>query len=64
MQFLNARNYYKCKEFIEKHINLINRYDIKDYSDSIIKNSQGRLGYIIFQTDTKEELEEILELIN
>jgi carbamoyl-phosphate synthase large subunit len=60
VQFLNEENYFKCKEFIATGDSHIRRSEVEDYKDSVIKNSLDRLGYIIFQTETKEELEKTL----
>lgn len=64
IQFLNTLNYERCVNFIKSSHSLsIVRYVIKPYSDKVITSSLDRLGYIILQTDTMDELEEILEMI-
>lgn len=63
VQFLNEENYYRCKEFIEKNKDLISRYEVGEYKDVVIKSSLDRLGYIIFQTETREGLEKTLSSI-
>lgn len=60
VQFLNEKNYYSCKKFIETGNKYIKRFEIYPYSDKLIKNSLDRLGFIILQTDTQKELENIL----
>lgn len=64
IQFLNTLNYERCVNFIKSsHTLPIVRYDIKPYSDKLITSSLDRLGYIILQTDTMDEMEEILRMI-
>ncbi len=63
VQFLNDENYYRCKRFIENGNVCIRRTEVGEYSNKVIKNSLDRLGYIIFQTNTREELESILNNI-
>ena len=64
IQFLNTLNYERCVNFIKSsHTLPIVRYDIKPYSDKVITSSLERLGYIILQTDTMDEMEEILRMI-
>ena len=63
VQFLNTKNYNRCVDFIRSGSTAVIRYQIKENTDSVIKNSLERLGYIILQTDTLKELEEILEKI-
>ncbi len=63
VQFLNEENYYRCKEFIETGDTHIRRSEVEKYKDGVIKSSLDRLGYIIFQSETKEELEKALSRI-
>lgn len=63
VQFLNPWNYYRCADFIRRGSSAIVRYEQKPFSERIIKNSLDRLGYILLQTDTLEELECILKEI-
>ena len=63
VQFLNEENYFRCKEFIEQNKWLISRCEVGDYKNDVIKNSLDRLGYIIFQSETKEALEKTLNSI-
>ena len=60
---MNEANYFKCKEFTEQSKGLIRRFEVGDYKNDVIKSSLERLGYIIFQSDTKEELERVLAFI-
>lgn len=60
VQFLNDENYFRCKEFIEQNQNRISRSEVGNYKNGVIKSSLDRLGYIIFQSDTKTELENTL----
>lgn len=61
VQFLNEENYFKCKEFIATGDSHIKRSEVEEYKDSVIKNSLDRLGYVILQADTREEIEKVLE---
>lgn len=63
VQFLNEENYYRCKEFAEQNKRLISRSEVGEYKNGIIKSSLDRLGYIIFQSETKAELEKTLSRI-
>jgi len=63
VQFLNEENYFRCKEFIEQNQELISRSEVGEYKNGVIKSSLDRLGYIIFQSDTKTELEKTLSRI-
>lgn len=63
VQFLNEKNYFKCRDFILSNDRHMCRYEMKPYSDSIIKNSLDRLGYIILQAETLSEIETILKKI-
>jgi carbamoyl-phosphate synthase large subunit len=63
IQFLNSKNYDRCKSFIESGDRHIVRYEIKEYHNREIKNSLDRMGYIILQGDIQDEIESILLLI-
>lgn len=63
VQFLNEANYYRCKEFIASGDSRIRNSEVGEYKDSVIKSSLDRLGYIILQADTREEIEDILTKI-
>lgn len=63
VQFLNDENYSRCKEFIEQNKELISRSEVGEYKNGVIKSSLDRLGYIIFQAGTREELEKTLSRI-
>ena len=63
VQFLNEENYYRCKEFVFSGNKHISRYEVGEYKNSIIKSSLDRLGYVIMQTETREEIEMLLERI-
>lgn len=63
VQFLNEANYYRCKDFIATGDSHIRNSEIGEYSDSVIKSSLDRLGYVILQADTREEIEDILTKI-
>lgn len=63
VQFLNEENYYRCKEFISTGDTHIRRSEVEKYKDGVIKSSLDRLGYIIFQSETRAELEILLSRI-
>jgi hypothetical protein len=60
IQFLNNNNYYNCKKFIEKNSRFMIKFQIDEYHSNPILNSNLRMGYIILQSDTYEQIEEIL----
>lgn len=60
VQFLNPINYERCKAFIETNDPHIIRYFVKPYKDKQIENSLDRLGFIIMQADSMEELENLI----
>lgn len=63
VQFLNEANYYRCKEFIASGDNHIRNSEVGVYKDTVIKSSLDRLGYVILQADTRDEIEDILTKI-
>lgn len=63
VQFLNEANYYRCRDFIASGDSHIRNSEIENYRNSVIKSSLDRLGYVIFQADTRVEIEEILKKI-
>ena len=63
VQFLNESNYQRAVEFIRSGDSHIVRSEILDYSPAPILDSGGRLGYVILQADTMEQIEEILKKI-
>lgn len=63
VQFLNDRNYDRCVSFIEKKNPSVVRYEINSYDKHQIKCSTDRLGYIILNTDSRSEMNEILAQI-
>jgi len=64
VQFITPDNYFSASEFIKKKRKELIKYNLKPYKKKIIKNSLDRLGYIILQTSTKNELEDIIKIIN
>jgi len=63
VQFLNEDNYFRCKEFIEKGNTHIRNYAVDAYRNTVIKNSLERLGYIIMQADTNEDISKLINLL-
>lgn len=63
VQFLNEANYFRCKDFIATEDSHIRKSDVCAYRDTLIKCSLDRLGYVILQADTKQEIEDILTKI-
>lgn len=64
VQFINNDNYEKCQSFISSQNKNIVRSHITSYHNSEIKNSNDRMGYIILQTETMNEIECILNYLN
>lgn len=60
IQFLNNTNYQTCLDFISKNSKNIIRTEVKEFHNKEIASSIDRMGYIILQTDTKEEMDVIL----
>ena len=69
VQFINQENYLICKDFIEsggecgEGCRLI-RSEIEPRHDRVIKSSLDRMGYLIFQADTMEALEKVLNKLS
>lgn len=63
VQFLNEANYYRCLDFIYSNDKHIRNSEIGEYKEGVIKSSLDRLGYVVFQADTRKEIEEILTKI-
>ena len=64
VQFINETNYNYCKIFLANMPETVKKHCIKPYSKSEIKNSLDRLGHIILQTNTIEQMEKILAELN
>jgi len=64
IQFITPDNYISAVEFIKKKRKELIKYILKPYKTNIVKNSLDRLGYIILQTSTKDELDNLLKKIN
>lgn len=63
VQFLNEANYFRCKDFIATNDARIRKSEVGEYRDNVIKSSLDRLGYVIVQAETREEIENILSMI-
>lgn len=63
VQFLNTSNYQRCIDFIATNHKAIQRSMVHPYVNTQIRSSLDRLGYIILQTDTMEEMNKILTII-
>lgn len=63
VQFLNEENYHRCKAFIASNDFHIIRSDMEEYREGIIKNSLDRLGFVIIQSETRDEIEYVLSII-
>ncbi|MFH7004519.1 ATP-grasp domain-containing protein [Flavobacterium bizetiae] len=64
VQFINVHNYKNALNFIDSHKSTIIRYEVKEFVNKLIENSMDRLGYILLQTDSIEEMTELLKKIN
>lgn len=60
IQFITPDNYNKCTDFIASKSMFIKRHNVEPFEDKEVRNSMDRLGYIILQTATIDELEKIL----
>ena len=56
-------NYYRCQDFIKTNDTHIRKSEVDEYKDGVIKSSLDRLGYVVFQADTRKEIEDILTKI-
>lgn len=63
VQFLNEENYYRCQDYMVSGDSRIKRCEIGEYNNSVIKSSLDRLGYIIFQAESRADIEEVLTKI-
>lgn len=63
IQFMNTKNYWRCIDFISSNHNAIRRYAYQPYCDKPIRSGLDRLGYVILQTETMAEMQEILKTI-
>ena len=63
VQFLNEKNYNRCREFIESGDPHIRRSEVGEFRDGVIKNSLDRLGYIIMQAVSKEEISKLIDIL-
>jgi carbamoyl-phosphate synthase large subunit len=64
VQFLNNTNYQNCVKFIHTNNKNIIRSEIKEFHTRDITSSLERMGYILLQTNTMEEMNSILNKIN
>lgn len=55
IQFLHGKNYQSAKEILEEDNSWI-KSEFKKFKDSPVKNSLDRLGYFIFQEESRERL--------
>jgi len=60
IQFLNSSNYKHIEQYLRKNNASIIRKEIKTYKDSPLRNSFDRLGYFIAQSNSRDELINIL----
>lgn len=69
VQFVNQENYTVCKDFIEsgnacpEGCRLV-RSELWPRHDRVIKSSLDRMGYLIFQSDTLQALETVLNKLS
>jgi len=64
VQFLTPDNYQSCVDFINSGRHSMIRHEVQPFTEREVRNSLDRLGYMIFQTETLQELERILEEID
>lgn len=63
IQFLNTKNYDRCRDFIDSADKHIIRSEIKDYHGNVITSSMNRMGYVLLQTNTIDEMNDDLAKI-
>jgi len=64
VQFITAENYQSAVNFINSKNENIIKYEIKDFNNKIIKNSNDRMGYIILSAFSDKELNSLLKTVN
>ncbi len=64
VQFLNNKNYQKCKEFINHNLSSIISYEIKEFHKRNIENSLDRMGHLILCADHRSEIDALLTRLN
>lgn len=64
VQFLNSTNYQKCLDFIARKSKNIIRSEIKEFHNKDITSSFDRMGYVLLQSDTMEEMDFILNKLS
>lgn len=64
IQFFNQENYDKCVAFLEHEDRRIVRKEIGVKHNRVIASSMDRMGYCIMQTQTREEIYDILSELN
>lgn len=64
VQFLNQSNYKNCAEMVAVGNKAIIRSEIKEYHTNEISSSLERMGYIILNTYSMEEMEKVLSRLN
>jgi len=64
IQFLNRENYHNCVTFIKKGNSAVIRSEIKKFHERDITSSFDRMGYVLLQTNTMQEMEVILNQLN
>lgn len=60
IQFLNTKNYDRCCEFVKNASEHIIRSEVKNYHANVITSSMNRMGYILLQTNTIDEMNKTL----
>jgi biotin carboxylase len=63
IQFLNSKNYEKCISFIETNPKRIHKQAVKPFHDRPISSSGDRLGHVIVHSGSKNELDELILLM-
>lgn len=64
VQFLNNSNYFSAIKVIKEACPNIIEFQVKEYSGTEIEDSLGRLGHVIIQTETIDELKFIINELN
>lgn len=61
VQFLNSVNYEKANNFINVNKNILSKFQVEPFKDLSLESSFSRLGYLIAVSETRENLNYILD---
>jgi carbamoyl-phosphate synthase large subunit len=64
IQFINSLNYERASSFINNNKSKLSRFNIDPFVDIELENSFNRLGYFISVTESRNDLQKLLDLEN